>query len=122
MIKTLLRMLIAALMKSPELYRKMENDLKAEDFSVPLYASIFSIIRDKINDSRSLELSCFSQELSPDEMSELVGIVKKHENLTVSIKACADCLAAMRLGMEKKKENISFGEISDEDFLRLFKK
>lgn len=116
------QMLIAALMKSPELYRKMENDLKAEDFSVQLNANIFSIIRDKINENRSLELSCFSQELSPDEMSELVGIVKKHENLTVSIKACADCLAAMRLGMEKKKDKTSLGEISDEEFLRLFKK
>lgn len=116
------QMLIATLMKSPELYRKMENDLKAEDFSVSSYAKIFSLLRDKINENRSLELTCFSQELTPDEMSELVGIVKKHENLTVSIKACADCLRAMRDGQEKKKEKISFGDMSDEDFLRLFKK
>lgn len=116
------QMLIAALMKSPELYRKMENDLNEEDFSVPLYRNIFSIIRDKIKESRSLELTCFSQELAPDEMSELVGIVKKHENLSVSIKACADCLAAMRLGKEKKMEKAHTGELSDEEFLRLFKK
>lgn len=116
------QMLIAALMKSPELYRKMENDLTAEDFSVESYAKIFTLIRDKIKDNRSLDFTCFSQELTPDEMSELVGIVKKHENLTVSIKACADCLAAMRLGMEKKKEKIPLTDLSDEDFLKLFKK
>lgn len=116
------QMLIAALMKSPELYRSMENDLKQEDFSVSSYAKIFSLLRDKIKEHRSLELTCFSQELTPDEMSELVGIVKKHENLTVSIKACADCLRAMREGKEKKKEKFSLGDISDEDFLRLFKK
>ena len=116
------QMLIAALMKSPELYRKMENDLKSDDFSVYTYAKMFTLISDRIKDSRSLELSCFSQELTADEMSELVGIVRKHESLNVSIKACADCLRAMRESKEKKKEKISFGEMSDEDFLRLFKK
>ena len=116
------QMIIAALMKSPELYHKMENDLTVADFSVPTYAKIFTLIRDKINDNRSLDFTCFSQELTPEEMSELVGIVKKHENLSVSIKACADCLAAMRLAMEKKKEKTPLADLSDEDFLRLFKK
>ena len=116
------QMLIAALMKSPELYRKMENDLNPGDFSVSSYEKIFSLLRDKIKDNRSLELTCFSQELTPEEMSELVGIVKKHENLTVSIKACADCVRAMQDGREKKKEKVSPGEMSDEEFLRLFKK
>ena len=116
------QMLIAALMKSPELYRKMENDLLESDFSVASYAKIFSLIRDKIKDNRSLDFTCFSQELTSDEMSELVGIVKKHENLSVSIKACADCLAAIRLAAEKKKEKVPLTDLSDEDFLRLFKK
>ena len=116
------QMLIAALLKSPELYRKMENDLKQEDFSVPLYGKLFSLIRDRIKDNRSLELTYFAQELSDDELSELAGIEKKHESLTVSIKACADCLRAMREGIENKKENNSSGEMSDEEFLRRFKK
>ena len=115
------QMLIAALMRSPELYRKMENDLTEEDFSVGIYRKIFSVLRDKIKESRSLELTFFSQELTAEEMSELVGIVKKHENLSVSIKVCADCLRAMRESKEKKSQKLEFSEMSDEDFLNLFK-
>ena len=115
------QMLIAALMRSPELYRKMENDLTEEDFSVAVYRKIFSVIRDKINESRSLDITFFSQELTAEEMSELVGIVKKHESLSVSIKACADCLRAMRESKEKKSQKLAFSDMSDEDFLNLFK-
>ena len=115
------QMLIAALMKSPELYSKIESDLTEDEFSVSAYRKIFSVIRDKIKDARSLELTFFSQELTADEMSELVGIVKKHESLSVSEKVCADCLRAIRESRVKKAQKLSFSEMSDEDFLNLFK-
>lgn len=116
------QMLIAALMRSPELYKRMENELKQDDFSVPVYAKIFGIIKEKIKEERSLDFTFFAQELTADELSELVSITKKHENLSLSIKACADCVRAIREVNENKKETISFSDISDEDFLGLFKK
>lgn len=116
------QMLIAALMKSPELYRKMENDLTEDDFSVNLYKRIFSAVKERIKEDRPLEYTFLSDSLSHDEMSELVSIVTKHSQLTISIKACADCLRVMREGKEAKNEKISLNDISDEEFRNLFKK
>ena len=116
------QMLIAALMKSPELLRTMGDGVSQNDFSVALYARLFSAIKEKILEARSLELTFFSQELAPDEMDELVSIVRKHEHLTFSVTTCADCVRAMREGREKKNEKVSLADISDEEFLRLFKK
>lgn len=116
------QMLIAALMKSPELLRDMENSLKKEDFSVPIFGRLFSIIAEKINEKRSLELTFFSQELLPEEMDKLVSIVRAHENLIFSKTVCADCVRAMREGKKAKEEKVSLSDISDEDFLKLFRK
>ncbi|MBE6774222.1 MAG: DNA primase [Ruminococcaceae bacterium] len=116
------QMLIATLMKSPELLRSMGDGISEEDFSVPLYARLFSVIKEKILESRNLELTFFSQELAPDEMDELVSIVRKHEHLSFSLTTCADCVRAIREGQQKKGEKVSLTDISDEEFLRLFKK
>ena len=114
--------LIAALMKSPELLRSMDDSVKQEDFSVPVYGRIFSSVREKIIEHRSMELTFFSQELLPEEMDELVSIVRMHEHLSFSVKVCADCIRAMREGKQAKQEKVSLSDISDEDYLRLFKK
>lgn len=116
------QLLIAALMKSPEYIRSMGDSISKSDFSVALYGRMFELIKDKYLQDRGLELTHFTQDLAPEEMDELVSIVRKHENLSFSLKVCADCLRVMREGKEAKEEKVSLSDISDEDFLRLFKK
>ncbi len=116
------QLLIAALMKSPEHIRSMGDSISKADFSVVLYGRMFELIKDKYLQDRGLELTHFTQELAPEEMDELVSILRKHESLSFSIKVCADCLRVMREGKEAREEKVSLSEISDEDFLRLFKK
>lgn len=116
------QMLIAALMKSPELLRSMGDGISEEDFSVPLYKRLFNAIKDRILQQRSLELTFFSRELAPDEMDELVAVLRRHENLSFSVKTCADCIRAVREGKTQKDGKVSLTDISDEDFLKLFKK
>ncbi len=116
------QMLIATLMKSPELLRSMGDGISDEDFTVPLYKRFFNVIKEKILEEKSLELTFFSQELAPDEMDELVSIVRKHEHLTFSLTTCADCVRVMRESKQKKDDKVSLADISDEDFLKLFKK
>ena len=116
------QLLLAALMRSPENLRSMGDSISKEDFSVPLYGRLFTLIKEMFEESRSIELTYFAHELAPEEMDELVSIVRKHENLTFSLKVCADCLSAMREGKQMKEEKVSFNNLSDEDFLRLFSK
>ncbi len=113
-------MLIAALMRSPELLRSMEGELKKEDFTVSLYGRIFSEIEEKINEQRSLEFKFFSESLQSEELSRLVSICKNHEHLTFSVKGCADCLRIMRETRLKKESAHSADDMSDEAFMAAF--
>ena len=62
------------------------------------------------------------EKLTKANLRLVVSIVRKHENLSFSLKVCADCLRVMREGKEAKEEKVSLSDISDEEFLRLFKK
>ncbi len=114
--------LVATLFKNPDYYRHIENMVSAEDFSVPLYKRIFSLLTEKIKEHRSLELTFFSEELSPSEMDTLVKISKDDVNSGTSLKFCEDCITAIKSEKEKQKEKPDLSNISDEDFLSLFRK
>ena len=114
--------LVATLFKNPDYYRHIENMVSAEDFSVPLYKRIFSLLTEKIKEHRSLELTFFSEELSPSEMDTLVKISKDGVNSGTNLKFCEDCIAAMKSEKEKQKAKPDLSQISDEDFLSLFRK
>lgn len=114
--------LVATLFRNPDYYRHIEDMVSAEDFSVPLYRRIFSLLTEKIKEHRSLELTFFSEELSPDEMNTLVKISKDTVNSGTSLRFCEDCIAAMKTEREKQSKKPDLSNISDEDFLSLFRK
>ena len=72
-------MIIASLLRNPEYYGKIEKDISKEDFSSDDNKRIFSAVVEKIKDQRSLELTFFTQELTPQQMDMLVKIGKKYE-------------------------------------------
>ena len=113
---------IATLLKNPDYFRHIENMISEEDFCVSLYRRIFSLIKEKITEQRSLELTFFSEELTPDEMNVLVKISKDGANTGNSLKFCTDCIETMKEEKEKQLGSTDLSSISDEDFLSLFKK
>lgn len=115
------QMLIAVLMRNPELYERMDNQVTGEDFTVKAHERIFNLITEKITEQRSLELTFFSQLLTPEELSTLVRIIKQHEGLPFNLNVCADCVRIMKQNKEKTGQTIQNGEISDEEFERFFK-
>lgn len=114
--------LIATLMKNPDYYRHIENTVSEDLFSVALYKRIFSLVSEKIKEHRSLELTFFSEELSPQEMNIFVKICKDSTNAGTSLRFCEDCIAVMKEEKRKQAEKPDLSTISDEDFRNLFKK
>ena len=122
-IKVLLaeEMIIAFLLRSPEFFEKIKDDVSSEDFSSEDNRRIFSAITEKIKDCRSLELTFFTQDLTEQQMNMLVKIDKKHE-FPISLKGCLDCIAVIKLEQERKKASVPISDMSDEEFMNLFKK
>ena len=114
--------LIATLMKNPDYYRHIEKIVSAEDFSVTLYKRIFSMITEKIKEQRSLELTFFSEELTPAEMDTFVKITGDSTKIGSSLRFCEDCIGVMKEEKIKASEKPDLSTISDEDFRKLFKK
>ncbi len=116
------QMLLAALMRNPEFLERMGDTVTAESFSVALNRRIFSLISERIKQQRSLELTFFAQELSPQELDSFVKICKDNEKLNLSLKVCADCVRIMQQEKENAESSSSPAEISDEDFSLYFQK
>ncbi len=114
-------LMLASLVKNPDYFSAVEQQITAEDFSVIAHSRIFSAIAEKIKEHRGLDFTLFTQELTAQEMDCFVEICKKHEGLSHSLKAISDCVSIIRQEKNKGKESINFSQLSDEDFLRMIK-
>lgn len=113
-------MIIASLLRNPEFYAKIEPDISAQDFSSDDYRCIFSSVVEKIKNQRSIELTFFTQELTPQQMDILVKVGKNHE-FPLSLKGCLDCIAVIKQEQSRKKAAVPVADMSDEEFMKLFK-
>lgn len=114
-------LLIACIYHNPDFLQNLAEVITAEDFSVSDNRTIFTAICERIKDGESLEYTFFSQVLTPEQMSTFVRITKKNENLTSTFKTCTDCIDVIKRSREKGS-TAAAGQLSDEEFLRLFSK
>lgn len=115
--------IIASLMRNPDFLPLLKDKLQKEDFTAGVTGRLFEVIERKIENGDSLEFSCFASELSTQEMSELVGLCKKNEELPTTKKEFCDCIKAITDEKEQKqRKNLEVGKMSDDEFASLFKK
>ena len=111
--------LLGALYRNPDFYRGLKEEITAEDFSVNAHRRIFTLLSERIEEHRSLELTSFSQEMTSEEMDIFVQIIKRNESLRHTFKLCADCVQVMREEKQKRQQNVSAADLSDEEFIAL---
>ena len=117
------KIIISSLIRNPDFLSIASSKLTKEDFTVGSTSRLFEVISKKIEDGDSLEFSCFANELSNEEMSFLVGLCKKSEELPATRKEFSDCVEVIYEERKKSQSGaLSPGEMSDEDFLKLFSK
>ena len=71
-------------------------DIAPEEFSSPFLGKVFTIIKDRHSEGKSLVLASFAQALTDDEMSSLMQIVEKPESIAEADRSMKDYIAVIR--------------------------
>ena len=86
---------VRLLYMEPELIKQPDLP-KAEEFSSPALGRIYSVLREKIKSGDHIDVSTLSAELSAEEMSLLVSIQQKPEDLSKAAGTLRDYIGKMR--------------------------
>lgn len=115
--------IISSLIRNPDFLPLAKEKLIFSDFTVAGISRLFEVISRKIEDGDSLEFSCFANELTNEEMSLLVGLCKKSEELPATKKEFSDCVEVIYEEKQKKQNgSLNIGEMTDESWAKLFSK
>ena len=112
--------LIASLMRNPDFYNKLRDELSADYFVTALNRRIFSVIRSRLDEGGNTEPYFLSSEFTPDEMDEVERIFRSAAQLSNTVEECADCIKILK-EEKNKPESIKASELSDDDFAKLFR-
>lgn len=112
--------LIASLMRNPDFYNKLKDELSADYFVTALNRRIFSVILSRLDEGGNTEPYFLSSEFTPDEMDEVERIFRSAAQLSNTVEECADCIKILK-EEKNKPESIKASELSDDDFAKLFR-
>ena len=112
--------LIASLMRNPDFYNKLKDELSADYFVTALNRHIFSVILSRLDEGGNTEPYFLSSEFTPDEMDEVERIFRSAAQLSNTVEECADCIKILK-EEKNKPESIKASELSDDDFAKLFR-
>lgn len=112
--------LIASLMRNPDFYNKLRDELSADYFVTALNRRIFSVILSRLDEGGNTEPYFLSSEFTPDEMDEVERIFRSAAQLSNTVEECTDCIKILK-EEKNKPESIKASELSDDDFAKLFR-
>lgn len=112
--------LIASLMRNPDFYNKLKDELSADYFVTALNRRIFSVILSRLDEGGNTEPYFLSSEFTPDEMDEVERIFRSAAQQSNTVEECADCIKILK-EEKNKPESIKASELSDDDFAKLFR-
>ncbi len=112
--------LIASLMRNPDYYNKLKDKFSPDDFVTAFNKRLITALIAKLESGLEPELSAFSGSFSPEEMDSVTRIFLSGSKLGNTLKECEDCIAVLKEDAAVKITDAS--AMSDEDFLKLFKK
>ena len=112
--------LIASLMRNPDFYNKLKDELSADYFVTALNRRIFSVILSRLDEGGNTEPYFLSSAFTPDEMDEVERIFRSAAQLSNTVDECVDCIKILK-EEKNKPESIKASELSDDDFVKLFR-
>ncbi len=111
--------LIADLVRSPELYRKLSGELNEDLFLSDFYRRVFQVILPYLQNGEQPDITILAQYFTTDEIGRLTGVINAGLPSGNSGAECAECIN--RLKEEKTKAGVGdVSSFSDEEFRKLF--
>lgn len=112
--------LIASLINNPGYYKQLKNEVSESDFVTDFNRKVFSVICERLSEDKPVDLSFLSPYFTDEEMSAVARIATLTQSLSNTEGECMDCIGVIK--KEKSKAAYSKpSELSDEDFLNIFK-
>lgn len=113
--------LLASLMLNPDFYNKIKENLSEDLFVTDFNRRVYTALAARLENGRSIELSMFAAEFTPEEMGRLAQFGAMSGTISNTVAECNDCINVLK--QEKAKASaVNAAELSDEEFRNLFKK
>lgn len=113
--------LLASLMLNPDFYRKIKDSVSDDLFVTEFNRRAYKALADRLENGRSIELSMFAAEFTPEEMGRLAQFGAMGGIISNTVAECNDCIKVLK--EEKHKSSaVNAAELSDEEFRKLFRK
>jgi DNA primase len=113
--------LISSLMLNPDFYRKIKDEITEDLFVTEFNKRVYIAIATRLSEGRSIELSMFAAEFTPEEMGRLAQFEAMGSGISNTIEECRDCIKVLK--QEKSGiSGVNAAELSDEEFRNLFRK
>ncbi|MGN0573423.1 MAG: DNA primase [Acutalibacteraceae bacterium] len=112
--------LIASFMRNPDFYNKLKDKISPQSFVTSFNRRVMECLIRILESGSEPELSEFSAEFTPEEMDSVTRIFHLSQNLGNTLKECEDCIGVLTDKSAAKITDAS--AMSDEEFLKLFKK
>ncbi len=113
--------LLISLMLNPDFYRKIKDSLSEDLFITDFNRRVYHAVSTRLESGRSIELSMFASEFTPEEMGRLAQFEAMSASVSNTVQECNDCIKVLR--QEKAKAAaVNPSELSDDEFRNLFKK
>lgn len=112
--------LIASLMRNPDFYNKLKEKISPDDFVTSFNRRVFECLVKSLENGIEPNLSSFSADFTPEEMDSVTRISLISSSLSNTLRECEDCIKVLKESVSSRPEDAS--TMSDEEFLKLFKK
>lgn len=112
--------LISSFIRNPDFYNKLKEKISPQDFVTAFNRRVFECLINGLDEGYEPNLSLFSAQFTPEEMDSVTRIYHLSGSLSNTLRECEDCIEVLKKSSESKA--IDPSAVSDEEFLRLFKK
>ena len=112
--------LIASFMRNPDFYNKLKEQITPSDYVTAFNRRVFECLSKALENGIEPNLSIFSSDFTPEEMDSVTRIFHMSSNLSNTLRECEDCIKVLKESSAPPVKDTS--SMSDEEFLRLFKK
>lgn len=113
--------LIATILLNPDFYKKIKDKITDDLFITDFNRRVYNALARRLEECRSIELSMFASEFTPEEMGRLAQYNTMGAKISCTVEECDDCIKVLK--EEKAKLlTVNPSDMSEDEFRAYFNK
>ena len=105
-------MIISIVMKHPDLFKYVSNELSADDFVTDLNRRVYSFVLDNLKNNQTFDISVIGDSFAPRESGYIVKLLNNAFEGDGPKEVLKDCISVL-----KNEKALSAGTVDDDDWL-----